>query len=112
VVAKTYNPSYLGDRDQEDQSTRPVRAKISQHPVTTNGWAQWLTPVIPATQGSTYRKIVVQDSLGIKQNPVPKVTNAKQTGRVAQMVECLPSKCKVLSSVPGARGRNSKYKNQ
>jgi hypothetical protein len=43
LVAHTFNPSYSGDRDQEDDSLKPVqtnslRDPISKHPVTKN-WA-------------------------------------------------------------------------
>jgi hypothetical protein len=38
--------------------------------------------------------------LGRKQNPISKITRAKRVGGVAQMVECLPSKCKALWSNP------------
>jgi hypothetical protein len=50
--------------------------------------------------GSTDRKITIQDGSGIKQNPISKITNTKRAGRVGQMIECLPSKQKVLYSTP------------
>jgi hypothetical protein len=34
----------------------------------------------------------------IKQDPISKLTNSKRAGRVAQVVEYLPSKCEGLSS--------------
>jgi hypothetical protein len=37
------------------------------------------------------------------QDPVSKLTTAKRAGRVAQVVEYLPSKCKALSSHPSAK---------
>jgi hypothetical protein len=53
MVAHTYNPTYLGGRDEGDQGLRSAWAKSSQ------------TPVIPATQGSINRRFLVQASLGI-----------------------------------------------
>jgi hypothetical protein len=53
----------------------------------------------PATQGSTNSRTVGQASSGINQDSISKITNSKDRGTV-QEVECLPSKCKVLSSNP------------
>jgi hypothetical protein len=36
--------------------------------------------------------------LGIKRDPISKITKTKRAGGVAQVVECLPTKCKALSS--------------
>jgi hypothetical protein len=44
-------------------------------------------PVIPAMQGSTNRRTVVQGSPGIKQDPISKIIKAKSSDRVAQKVE-------------------------
>jgi hypothetical protein len=52
---------------------------------------QWHTSVIPATKGSINKMLVVQAGLGIKQDPISKITSAKS---LAQVVECLPSKLK------------------
>jgi hypothetical protein len=41
---------------------------------------------------------MVQEGPGIKGDPISKITKAKKAGRVAQVVECLPCKCKALSS--------------
>jgi hypothetical protein len=62
---------------------RPTRAKRSQRdPVSTNSnWARWHIPVIPSIYESTNKRIAVQ-------------------ARLAQVVEHLPSKCKVVSSIP------------
>jgi hypothetical protein len=49
-------------------------------------------------QGSTNRRIKVQACLGKKQALIPKTTNAKRTGGVAQVVGYLHSKCKALNS--------------
>jgi type III secretory pathway component EscU len=38
-----------------------------------------------------------------KQNKTNHITNTKRAGNMAQMVELLPSKLKVLSSIPGTR---------
>jgi hypothetical protein len=45
---------------------------------------------IPGIRGCTKGKIVVQDGLDIKQEPIPKITRAKKT----QVIEYLPSKHK------------------
>jgi hypothetical protein len=52
---------------------------------------QWQKPVISATQGSTNRSMVVQASLGIKQDPISNITKAQRAGGVVQMVENLLS---------------------
>jgi hypothetical protein len=49
-----------------------------------------------ATQGNTNR-ILVQASLGIKWDLISKIAAGKKAGKVAQVVEHLPSKHKVLS---------------
>jgi hypothetical protein len=53
-------------------------------------------PVTPATVGSINRKITVQVCLGKKQDPISKITRAKMAAGVANVVECLPSKHKLL----------------
>jgi hypothetical protein len=64
-----------------------------------SGWPWWLTPVILATQEEK------QEDNGLRsarqaQDPVWKQTKAKRTGGMAQVVQCLPSKFKALSSAP------------
>jgi hypothetical protein len=59
----------------------------------------WWVPFIPAIQGSTNRRIIIQVSLGIKQDPTSKIANMKRAGKVAQEVEQLSSKCKALTSI-------------
>jgi hypothetical protein len=66
--------------------------------ISTNGWAWWCVPVIPAIQGSINRRFTVQDSSGIKWDSISKMTNKARS--MAQVVEHLPRKCKVLSSKP------------
>jgi hypothetical protein len=56
--------------------------------------------VIPATRESTNRRMEVQANLGIKQDPISKITNAKRSGGVTEQEEYLPCKCKTLSSIP------------
>jgi hypothetical protein len=53
---------------------------------------------------SNARKILVQAGLGQKQDLIFKIARAKRASRVAQAVECLPSKCVVLSSKPNTAG--------
>jgi hypothetical protein len=50
--------------------------------------------------GNINSRIAVHSSLGIKGDPISKITNAKRAGGVAQRVEHLPSKHKALSSTP------------
>jgi hypothetical protein len=55
------------------------------------------------------RRIKVKASLNIKQDPISKITNAKRVGRVAQVVECLPSKHEVeLSSTSSIKKKKKK----
>jgi hypothetical protein len=42
----------------------------------------------PSYTGSTNRRIMVQAGIGIKQDPISKITDTKMT----QVVECLPTK--------------------
>jgi hypothetical protein len=51
-VAHAYNPSYLGGRDWQDHGLRPVRAKSSQDPISTDSQGWWRVPVNSATVGS------------------------------------------------------------
>jgi hypothetical protein len=39
VMAQAYNPSYSGDRDQEESGSRLALAKNLQDSVSTNSWA-------------------------------------------------------------------------
>jgi hypothetical protein len=74
---------------------------------------QWLMPVILPTQEAAIRRIAVQgqpranSSLVLKtlsqKHPTP-----KRAGRMAQVVEYLPSKCEALSSNPSSTNNNRK----
>jgi hypothetical protein len=44
--------------------------------------------------------MAIQASAGIKEDPISEITRAKRADRVAQVVEHLPSKDKVLNSTP------------
>jgi hypothetical protein len=50
--------------------------KIPSRPIPGHGG----TPVIPVTWENTNERITVQACLGIKQEPISKITNAKRTG--------------------------------
>jgi hypothetical protein len=52
-------------------------------------WTRWRE--VDKENGSTKK---------IKSKQTPQLKHAKGAGRVAQVVDCLPSKCKVLSSNP------------
>jgi hypothetical protein len=55
----------------------------------------------PSYVGGTNRRIVVQPSPGKKtQDPIQKITKAKKGWDMTQVVECLPSSYKALSSNP------------
>jgi hypothetical protein len=71
-----------------------VEASLGKIFISTNGW----TPVIPATWGMINRSVVVHAGPGKKQDAIPKLTKAKRAGWLGQVVEHLPSKCKILSS--------------
>jgi hypothetical protein len=50
--------------------------------------------------GSISRRLTVQPSPDIKQDPISKITRAKWTSGVAPVVERMPNKCKALSPIP------------
>jgi hypothetical protein len=60
---------------------------------------QWLTPVILTTWEAKIKKIKVRGQPGqiVHKTPSPKVTRAKWTGDLAQVVEHLLCKHKALS---------------
>jgi hypothetical protein len=62
-------------------------------------------PVIPAILESTNRKTAVQTGPCLKQEPISKIINRKRAGRVAQVVEYLPSNHEDLSPTPSIEGR-------
>jgi hypothetical protein len=62
VVAQTYNPSQSGCGDWEDCGSRTAWTKSLQDPISTNGWVQFYSPVIPAMQGSTNRRLACTQS--------------------------------------------------
>jgi hypothetical protein len=60
-------------------------------------------PVISALQGNPNKRVIVQASLGIKGDPISKITNTRRAGFVAQVVEPLPSKHETLSSTSSTK---------
>jgi hypothetical protein len=66
---------------------------------------KWYTPVIPARQGSTDKRIVIQTSPDIKQDPISKIINAKRAGGVAQVAAHLH---KVLRAIPSTIKKKKK----
>jgi hypothetical protein len=62
----------------------------------------WLTPGILATQEAEIRRISVQSQPGKIDRETLSQKNISQNkaGGVAQVIECLPRKCKALSSNP------------
>jgi hypothetical protein len=61
---------------------------------------QWLIPVSLATQEAVIRRIPVQSQpqANNSQDPITKISNTKRTGRVAQVIQHLPSKREALIS--------------
>jgi hypothetical protein len=57
----------------------------------------------PSYKGSLRKRITVQADLGINTRPYLKNNKTKRAGGVTQVVEYLPSKCKVLSSNPSTK---------
>jgi hypothetical protein len=55
-------PTYFRGWDQEDHGLRVARVKSFWNSISTHVWVWWCMPLIPATQGSTNRKIKVQAS--------------------------------------------------
>jgi hypothetical protein len=55
VAAHAYNPSLSGGGDPEDLGLMPVQEKWWQDPISTNSWAWWYPPVIPARGASRSR---------------------------------------------------------
>jgi hypothetical protein len=92
----------------------PEQASMTTlHSVAKSARLQWLTPVIPATQEAEMRRIMVGSQprkIVAKLNP-KKYSTQKRAGRVAQVIEDLPSKCEALSSNPTTRGGKKKQKN-
>jgi hypothetical protein len=85
-MSQACNPSYKGDRDQEDHSSKPAWEKSLQDPISTNSRVQWCPPVIPAT-AERIKRIAILSKI-----------RAKMGGFLSQGVECLHSKNETLSS--------------
>jgi hypothetical protein len=70
-------------------------------PLKTRGTARhlWLTLIILDTWEAEVWRIIEQTSLGKREtlSPTSKITRAKRAGGMAQVVKCLPNKCKALS---------------
>jgi hypothetical protein len=49
VVGHTYNPNYLGGRDQEDNSLSSAQEKVNKTPNQKISWVCWYASVIPLT---------------------------------------------------------------
>jgi hypothetical protein len=71
-------------------------------PISTDDCKRWHTHVL-FVQGSTNKRIMVQAGLGVKRDPISKITKDKRAGGVAQVVKCLPNKCEALSSIPTSK---------
>jgi hypothetical protein len=94
MVAQAYNPRYLRGREWENRGLRPASAECSLDPISTNGWAWWLMPDIPATWGAQRGGLWARPAQA-QARPISKITMQKW-----QIVECLPSKQETLNSTP------------
>jgi hypothetical protein len=83
AAAQACNPRYLGGRGRQDCGSRPAWAKSFQDPISTNGWVQWCVLFIPATPGSTNRRLLVQAS--------PDILTSDQSSQVLESHTCNPS---------------------
>jgi hypothetical protein len=96
----TCNSSYLGVWGQKDHSSGPAMAKSMWD----SHLNQWLCPVVYAYHSSyveeTIRRISVQAGMDIKWDLLSKITSAKWTSGLSQVVEYLPCKYEALSSTP------------
>jgi hypothetical protein len=76
AVAQVCNFSYSGGRYQEGRVfTGQLGLKVRHPSQSMAGYSGAV--VIPATQGSKDRRIMVQASPGIKQGPISKITKEK-----------------------------------
>jgi hypothetical protein len=112
MVAKACKPNYLGGRKIRRIVVRVQPGqkvcKTPSQPMARHGGAYLSSPAIC---GSTNRRITVQANLGIKWDPISKITKAKSTGNMTQVVEDLPDKCKAWSSTPSTIGKKKKQLN-
>jgi hypothetical protein len=97
MVAQTHNPSHSGGRritiwGQPGQ-------KVCKTPSQPAPGCEWHMPVIPAMWESTGRRTEIQAGLDINWDSISNTISAKRAGRVAQVVEYLPTKHKALSSI-------------
>jgi predicted transcriptional regulator with HTH domain len=69
---------------------------------------QWLKLVILATQEAEIRRIIVgsQPRQIVQKTLYQKYPTQKWVDKVAQVVECLPSKCEALSTVKKKKNPN------
>jgi hypothetical protein len=100
TVAYAYNRSNQGSGDWEDGSSRLVQAKFYMNPISTEKvGCGGMYPSSQLWRRSVNRKIGSMLAYGQgEQVPTSKITRAKRAGGVAQTVECLPCKCKTVSS--------------
>jgi hypothetical protein len=105
LVAQVCNPSSLGDCGSGNKkmiNKKKVGKTSSQQQNSGHGGA-CLSPQRPWEAKS---RIVIKASLSKIETPIRKTTRAERAGGVAQAAACLPSKCKALSSNPGASQKN------
>jgi predicted membrane channel-forming protein YqfA (hemolysin III family) len=80
----------------ESEIRRPAEQKRWQDPIwTEESWVWWYMPVKAAIAGW---RILIQATLGKRQDPVSKITRVKRVWCMTQVVKHLLSKCKTLCS--------------
>jgi hypothetical protein len=98
LVPCACHPSYLGGWDQEDHRLRSTQEKSFQYLISTEKKLGMVALTCHLNVSRIHNmRIMVQSE---KQDPTSKITRAKRTREVVQVVEQLTSKHKALSSNP------------
>jgi hypothetical protein len=95
--AHTYNPSYLGGKDQEDLHSRTAQHFLVRPHVNQQKAGQVVGTCHPSFVGGINRRT---GALAKDGDAVQKISKVRKTGGVAQVIECLPSKSEALIQHP------------
>jgi hypothetical protein len=104
LVAHTCNHSYLGGCDRWNYNSRPAPGGNSQDPISTNSWVRWCMPVIPDPQS----RLVWEK----KWDHTSKLTKAKRSGDLVQLLECLCHKLMLWVQTPYSQKKKKKKKKE